>query len=79
MGARENKCQIIHNNCENSIGKILNISCMRKVSFYEIRHFSHKKFSLELLQITNYIYIALEKYKKKKGMRCCLIYSSTMF
>ena len=66
MGARENKFQIIHKNCENSMGKILNISCMRKVSFYEIWHFSHKKFSLELSQITNYIYIVLEKCKKKK-------------
>ena len=56
MGARENNFKF-HENCENS-GKILKISCVRChfVKFDIYLSDSPKKFSLVLLQLTNYIF-----------------------
>ena len=51
--------------CENT-DKILKISCVRChfVKFEIFFKGSNEKFSLVLLQITNYIYIVLEKCEK---------------
>ena len=52
-----------HKNCENT-GEILKISCVR-CNFFSG---PHKKFSLVLLQITNYI--LSPRKMQKKNARC---------
>ena len=66
----------LHKNCENT-GKILKISCVRcHFVNFDIHSGSHKKFSLVLLQKTNYIF-TLEKCEKR--MQYALNYSGTRF
>ena len=57
-----------YKNYEN-IGKILKISCVRCNFVKFAFNFSgtHRKFSL-VLQMTNYILLALEKYEKECNM-----------
>ena len=66
-----------HKNCENT-GEILKISYVTYsfVKFDIIFSGSHKKLSLVLLQMTNYIF---SPWKKEKRMRYCLSYSGTGF
>ena len=67
-----------HKNFENT-GKFLKVHVFHVIllNLTFIFSGSHKKFSLVLLQITNYIYSPLKNCDKK--MRYCLNYSGTMF